>query len=43
LAKVAIIVGSKRPSRFAHPTRWIHDHHLLKRDDVEAEMLDLRE
>jgi len=41
--RLAIIIGSTRPNRFAdHPARWIHDH-VAKRGDVAAEVLDLRD
>jgi NAD(P)H-dependent FMN reductase len=43
LAKLAIIIGSTRRNRFAdNPARWIHDH-VVKRGDVEVEVLDLRD
>ncbi|HET6469243.1 MAG TPA: NAD(P)H-dependent oxidoreductase [Geminicoccaceae bacterium] len=43
MSKLAIIVGSTRPKRFAdHPAKWIHDH-VANRGDVEVEMLDLRD
>jgi NAD(P)H-dependent FMN reductase len=42
-AKLAIVIGSTRPGRFAdHPARWIHDH-VAKRGDAAVEILDLRD
>lgn len=41
--RIAIIVGSIRPNRFAdHPAKWIFDI-AQQRDDIEVETLDLRE
>lgn len=41
LPKIAIIVGSVRPNRFAdHPTKWIRDV-IAARGDMEVEVLDL--
>jgi NAD(P)H-dependent FMN reductase len=41
--KLAIVIGSTRPNRFAdHPARWIHDH-VARRGDAVAEILDLRD
>ena len=41
--KIGIIVGSVRQGRFAdHPARWIHKV-AEARDDIEVELLDLRD
>jgi NAD(P)H-dependent FMN reductase len=41
--KVGIIVGSVRQGRFAdHPAKWIHEV-AGARDDIEVELLDLRD
>lgn len=41
--KIAIIVGSTRPGRFAdHPKQWIYDR-AVQRGDFEVEILDLRD
>ena len=41
--RVKLIVGSTRERRFSErPARWMMDQ-LQKRDDIEAEMLDLRD
>jgi NAD(P)H-dependent FMN reductase len=41
--KIGIIVGSTRPGRFAdHPAKWIHEL-AGKREEIEVELLDLRD
>ena len=41
--KIGIIIGSTRPGRFAdHPAKWIEEI-AAKRDDLDFEMLDLRD
>ncbi len=41
--KIAIVVGSTRPGRFAdHPAQWIYDR-AAKRDDFDVEIVDLRD
>jgi NAD(P)H-dependent FMN reductase len=41
--KIAIVVGSTRPGRFAdHPAQWIFDR-ASKRDDFDVELVDLRD
>ena len=41
--KVAIIVGTTRASRFGHkPAQWVHDI-AAQRDDIETEIVDLRD
>lgn len=41
--KIAIIVGSTRPGRFAdHPKQWIYDR-AVRRGDFEVEIVDLRD
>lgn len=43
MTKVAIIVGSTRPNRFAdHPTRWILEE-ARKRPELQPTVVDLRE
>lgn len=41
--KIAIVVGSTRPGRFAdHPKQWIYDR-AAARDDLDVEIVDLRD
>lgn len=41
--KIAIVVGSTRPGRFAdHPAQWIFDR-ASARDDFDVELVDLRD
>ncbi|MBO6718378.1 MAG: NAD(P)H-dependent oxidoreductase [Rhizobiaceae bacterium] len=41
--KIAIVVGSTRPGRFAdHPKQWIYDR-AVKRGDFDVEIVDLRD
>lgn len=41
--KIGIIISSVRPNRFAdHPARWIHDL-ATQRDDIEVELVDLKD
>ena len=41
--KIAVIIGSTRAGRFADkPARWIHDI-ASQRDDIEVELIDLRD
>ena len=41
--RIGVIVGSTREGRFAdHPAKWITDN-ARARDDIEAEVLDLRD
>jgi len=42
-AKIAVIIGSVRPTRFGDkPAKWIFDH-LRARGDVDAEVVDLKD
>ena len=41
--RIAVIIGSIRPTRFGDkPARWIHDI-ASERDDIETEIVDLRD
>ena len=41
--KIAVIIGSTRDSRFAHvPAQWIHEQ-AKTRNDLEVELVDLRD
>ena len=41
--KIAVIIGSVRPTRFGDkPAQWILDH-VQKRGDVDAELVDLKD
>jgi NAD(P)H-dependent FMN reductase len=43
MIKLAVIVGTTRPNRFAdHPTKWLLEA-LEKREDIATEVLDLRD
>jgi NAD(P)H-dependent FMN reductase len=43
MTKIQIILGSTRPKRFGEkPARWLL-HHLAARDDIDAELVDLRD
>jgi NAD(P)H-dependent FMN reductase len=43
MSKIGIIISSIRPNRFAdHPTKWIHEL-ASKRNDLEVEILDLKD
>ncbi|MEO8882874.1 MAG: NAD(P)H-dependent oxidoreductase [Devosia sp.] len=42
-AKIAVVIGSVRPTRFGDkPAKWIFDH-LKARGDVDAEVVDLKD
>jgi NAD(P)H-dependent FMN reductase len=43
MERIQVIIGSTRPARFAEkPARWVAEH-LATRDDLDVELIDLRD
>ena len=41
--KIAIVISTTRAARFGHkPAQWVHDF-AAQRDDIETEIIDLRD